>query len=121
MKTILLLLTLSFLLNCYTYQSAVTESGNSGYDPAKTYELQLNDRTKTIAKNLVKSEETYTFTGSDGKEATVNINSVKMIRERTFSKGKTLGLTLGIVGAAATVVVVSAAIALSAWDVDWGE
>ena len=115
MKTLILLLTLSFLMNCYTYQNAVTESNNSVFDQTKTYELQFNDHTKTLAKHLVENGENYTFTGIDGTGKTIRTDSVKMIRERKFSNGKTIGLTLGIIGVAALAVTAITVTALSDW------
>lgn len=119
MKTLILFLTLSFLMNCYTYRSAVTDHTGSVYDASETYELQLNDDSKIIAENLVKENDTFTFTASNGKQKAVKADTIKMIRERKFSSGKTIGLTLGIIGAAAAVVVIAGAISLSNWDMNW--
>lgn len=121
MKTLILLLTLSFLMNCYSYQTVNTENMNSGYDPGKTYELRLQDNTKILAKNLVRDGETYHFSMSSGKERTLSADTVKLIRERTYQRGKTIGLTLGIIGGVAAVVLIGGAIAFSNWDIDWGE
>lgn len=121
MKTLILFLTLSFLMNCYTYQTVNTEYMNSGYDQGKTYELQLNDNTKVIAKNLVRDGETYHFSVNNGTQRTLSADTVKMVRERTYHGGKTVGLTLGIIGGVAAVVLIAGAIALSNWDMNWTE
>lgn len=121
MKTLILLLTLSFLMNCYTYQTVNIENMNTGYDPGKTYELELKDNTKIMAKNLGKDGETYHFSTTSGKERILSADTVKLIRERTYQRGKTIGLTLGIIGGVAAVVLIGGAIALSTWDLNWGE
>lgn len=108
-------------MNCYTYQTVNTESMTSGYDQGKTYELQLNDNTTVIAKNLVRDGETYHFSANNGTQRTLSADTVKMVRERTYHRGKTVGLTLGIIGGVAAVVVIAGAIALSNWDMNWTE
>ena len=111
MKTLLLLLTLSFLLNCHTYQN-VTESTGNVYDADAMYELLLNDNTEITAKNLVKENDTYTFTGNEGTQKNIRTDDVKMIREKKFSTGKTIGLTLGIIAGAGALLLVAAAAVL---------
>ncbi|MGZ5210647.1 MAG: hypothetical protein ACXWB6_00055 [Kaistella sp.] len=111
MKTLLLLLTLSFLLNCYTYQSTVRDGTGTVYDSSATYQLLLNDNTEIIAKNLVEENDTYTYTGSDGTQKNIRTAAVKMIREKKFSTGKTIGLSLGIIaGSGALLLALAAAV-----------
>lgn len=98
MKTLILILTFSFLMNCYTYKTVATEKNIPVIEASKTYEILLHNKTSFITRNLKIADENYVFTSYSGKKEIIPILALKTVRERTFSSSKTILFTLGIAG-----------------------
>ena len=108
MKTLALILSFLFLVNCYSYK-AVSES-TAVPESGKTYEITLKNNEKLLVTNLTKDSNEYTYTDKNGKTGMLAGDSVLFLRERKFSYGKTIVLVAGALGIV-TVVAVGAAIA----------
>lgn len=104
MKILISILSLLFLMNCYTYKN-IDYTNKETIIPTKNYVLKLKNNKTIIAKELKIENENYIYKNSENIENHVPIEMVLKIEEREFSNEKTAVLAVGTV--AAIVIVTS--------------
>lgn len=104
MKILISILSLLFLMNCYTYKN-IDYTNKETITPTKNYVLKLKNNKTIIAKELKIENENYIYKNSENIENHVPIEMVLKIEEREFSNEKTAVLAVGTV--AAIVIVTS--------------
>ena len=95
MKTLAFILSLFFLVNCFSYKTVGT-SNTLSPEPSKTYSIQLKSGESIIAKNVRNDGDNYRYVAKNDQEKIISKDDVNSFSEKEFSSRKTIGTVLGI-------------------------